>query len=38
MFLRRYRRTKDGKTHTCFALVNAIEQDVKERLGTRSFR
>jgi transposase len=31
MFLRRYRRTKDGKTHTYFALVESIRTDAGPR-------
>ena len=27
MFLRRYRRTKDGKTHTYYALVESVRTD-----------
>ena len=31
MFLRRYRRTKDGKTHTYFALVESVRTDAGPR-------
>src|SRR5471030_1732806 len=31
MFLRRYRRTKDGKVHTYFALVESVRTDAGPR-------
>src|SRR5215467_4792527 len=31
MFLRRYRRSKDGKTHTYFALVESVRTDAGPR-------
>ena len=31
MFLRRYTRTKAGKTHTCFALVESVGTDAGPR-------
>jgi hypothetical protein len=31
MFLRRYHRTKDGKTHTYFALVESVRTEAGPR-------
>jgi hypothetical protein len=31
MFLRRYTRTKDGKTHTYYALVESVRTDAGPR-------
>jgi hypothetical protein len=31
MFLRRYQRTKDGKTHTYFALVESVRTELGPR-------
>jgi hypothetical protein len=31
MFLRRYRRTKDGKTHTYYALVESVRTETGPR-------
>jgi transposase len=37
MFLRRYSRTKDGKTHTYYALVESVRTDVGPRQHTVAY-
>jgi hypothetical protein len=37
MFLRRYQRTKDGKTHTYYALVESIRTDAGPRQHTVAY-
>src|SRR5271168_5315559 len=37
MFLRRYRRTKDGKTHTYYALVESVRTDAGPRQHTVAY-
>jgi hypothetical protein len=37
MFLRRYTRTKDGKTHTYYALVESVRTDAGPRQPTVAY-
>ena len=37
MFLRRYTRTKDGKTHTYYALVESVRTDAGPRQHTVAY-